>query len=132
MVIEMPVKLGTVDLHNVLNWEEEEVSSVPVKRVIRKSSPTVQAQYFVREPRRITLTVRLTAAEKASLRTLKNLFQWQELCDFEAVGACTEFNPEFVDFVWIEKISTRWSSRFKSATCDTPWVYVINLICSQT
>jgi len=120
MVVEMVVKIGTVELPNVLNWEEEEVSSVPVKRVIRKTTPTVQAQYFTREPRKIVITTRLTTAERTDLRALKNLFQWQELYDYD---------DSFVDYVWIEKLGVRWArAEFK----DTPWVYMIDLICSQT
>ena len=116
----MTVRIGAIALENVLNWEEEEVSGVPVKRVIRKTSPTVQAQYFSREPRKIFITTRLTAAEKASLRALKNEFNWQPLYDYD---------NSFVDYVWIEKIRARWG---KPEFNDTPWVYTIDLICSQT
>ena len=134
MVIEMPVYIGTVALENVLGWEEEESMTIPVKRVIRKTSPTTQAQYFVREPRRITITARLTRAEKNSLRSLKNEANWQFLCDHNCVPPCSDVNSEFVDYVWIEKLDTRWSPEFKGSTpsYDTPWVYTIMLICSQT
>jgi len=112
------VKIGTVELPNVLNWEEEEVSSVPIKRVIRKTTPTVQAQYFIREPRKITITTRLTSLEKQSLRDLKNEFNWQELYDYD---------DSFVDCVWIEKLDARWA---RAEFHDTPWVYTVYLICS--
>lgn len=129
MVIEMPVKIGTVDLSNVLNWEEEEVSSIPVKRVIRKTSPTTQAQYFIREPRKIVITARLTPAEKLSLRNLKNQFNWQPLCDYEATGACGVANSEFVDYVWIEKINHNYRGNIDR---KYRWSSIISLICSQT
>ena len=116
----MVVKIGTVELPNVLDWDEDEVSSVPVKKVIRKVTPTVQAQYFVREPRKIVITTRLTSAEKTSLRALKNEFNWQELYDYD---------DSFVDYVWIEKLGVRWA---RAEFHDTPWVYTIDLICSQT
>jgi len=109
-----------VTLNNVLNWEEEEASTVPVKRVIRKTSPTVQAQYFVREPRKIVITTRLTSVEKTDLRAKKNEFNWQALYDYD---------DSFVDYVWIEKLGVRWA---RAEFHDTPWVYTIDLICSQT
>lgn len=116
----MTVQIGTVSLYNVLNWEEEEVSTIPVKRVIRKRTPTTQSQFFDREPRRIFITTRLTTAEKASLRSLKNEFSWQALYDYD---------NSFVDYVWIEKLHVRWA---RAEFNDTPWVYTIDLICSQT
>lgn len=124
------VYLGTVSLPNVLNWEEEEVSSIPVKRVVRKTSPTTQAEYFTREPRKITLTTRLSRTEKDSLRDLKNEFSWQPLCDYDCTPPCNSANPAFVDYVWIEKIGTRWAPEFKGS--GTPWLYSVYLICSQT
>lgn len=129
MVIKMTVYIGTVALENVLDWEEEESMTIPIKHVIRKATPTTQAEYFDRSPRKIIITARLTRAEKQSLRDLKNVANWQPLCDYGCTPPCNSANADFVDYVWIEKLHTRWR---KPEFRDTPWVYTINLICSQT
>ena len=116
----MVVKIGTVELENVLTWEEEEEDTIPKKCVVSKTTPTVQAEFFSRSPRILTLTTRLTKAEKLALRTLKNNFAWQPLYDYD---------DTFIDYVWIERISTEWR---KERYHSTPWLYTIMLICSTT
>jgi hypothetical protein len=116
----MVVKIGTVDLSNVLNWDEEESSVIPKKKVLSKTTPTVQAEFFSRDARIITLKVRLTKAEKLLLRNLKNTFSWQPLYDYD---------DTFVDYVWIERMTVEWRKR---EFHNTPWVYQIMLICSTT
>lgn len=116
----MTVRIGTVELENVLTWEEEETNVIPKKRIVSKSTPTVQAEFFSRDPRTIVLKARLTSAEKLALRNLKNNFAWQPLYDYD---------DTFIDYVWIEKITTEWQ---KERFHDTPWVYDITLICSSS
>jgi len=125
----MVVKLGTMDLNNVLSWEEENVITIPIKKPVRKLAPTTQSDYFTRTPKRIIITTRLTPAEKTQLRNLKNEHCWQPLCDFHATGVCNEANSDFIDYVWIEKITHDWRG-----DVDTThrWLGTINLICSQT
>lgn len=116
----MVVKIGTVELHNVLTWNEEETAIIPKKRIVSKSTPTVQAEFFSRDPRTIVLKARLIATEKRALRNLKNNFAWQPLYDYDNT---------FIDYVWIERITTDWQ---RGTFHDTPWVYDITLICSRT
>ena len=116
----MVVKIGTVNLANVLTWEEEEESTIPIKRIVSKPTPTVQAEFFSRSPRIITLKTRLTRAEKLALRNLKNNFAWQPLYDYDNT---------FVDYVWIEKIPSEWRG---DEDATYPWLVTITMICSST
>lgn len=116
----MVVKIGTVELQNVLTWNEDEEDIIPKKKIVSKSTPTVQAEFFSRSPRGIVLKARLTASEKLALRNLKNQFAWQPLYDYD---------DTFIDYVWIEKITTEWQ---RGTFHDTPWVYSIILVCSST
>jgi len=116
----MTVRIGTVSLENVLSWDEDEEATIPKKRIVSKTTPTVQAEFFSRSPRVITLGTKLTKAEKLALRNLKNVFAWQPLYDYD---------DSFIDYVWIERISTRWQ---KEKDHTLPWFYDITLICSST
>ena len=116
----MTVSIGTVDLENVLAWEEDEEMTMPRKRIVRKPTPTSQAAYFVRMPRQIVITAKMNSVKKAELRTLKNQGCWQPLYDYD---------DSFVDYVWVEKISTRWQREKDNLL---PWVSDILLICSST
>ena len=117
----MAVILGTVTLDEVLTWEEEETTTVPIKMVVRKTTPTVQEQYFTRTPRRINIVARCTAAVKLSLRNLKNLCVWQDLYDYDGVT--------WVDHVWIESLIPDWAG---DQDKNFPWHIRIALICSST
>lgn len=117
----MAVILGTVTLDNVLTWDEEETTEIPIKMVVRKTTPTHQGQYFTRSPRRINITARCTATIKADLRTLKNLCVWQALYDYDGVT--------FVDYVWIESLAPEWRG---DEDKNFPWHTRISLICSST
>lgn len=125
----MPVKLGTVDLDNVLSWEEEDRVTVPIRKIIRKTTPTVQTEYYVRHPKKIIIRARMTAVEKLQIRNLKNQNCWQPLCDFWATGTCNSANSEFIDYVWVEKLEHDWRGD-KDHTYK--WLSTITLICSQT
>jgi len=116
----MVVKIGIVNLNNVLRWEEDEVSGIPKKRVVGKTSPTVQAEFFTREPKIISLVMRMTKAEKQSLETLRNQFSWQQLYDYD---------DTFIDWVWIEKITPMWRGDIDE---DYPWEVSMSLVCSST
>lgn len=117
----MAVILGTVTLSEVLSWNEEETTTIPVKRVVRKTTPTTQSQYFVREPRKINITDRCTAATKLALRNLKNQHAWQTLYDYDGIT--------LVDYVWIESLSPEWEG---DQDKNYPWHTRISLICSST
>ena len=116
----MAVVIGSVTLSEVLNWEEEETSTIPIKHVVRKDVPTTQAEYFTRTPRTITIETRCTKTTKDSLRTLKNQHDWQALYDYDG---------SFIDYVWVETLSPRWQG---DVDYDYPWLVRIQLICSAT
>lgn len=117
----MTVKLGSVDLNNVLTWEEEEEDIIPKKRIVRKTTPTTQSAYFSRMPRMIYLTLRVTATEKASIRALKNQFVWQTLYDYDGIT--------LVDYVWIEHVEPKWRGAVDK---NYPWELALTLVCSST
>lgn len=117
----MAVILGSVTLENVLTWEEEESDTIPIKRIIRKSTPTTQSKYYVRTPRVITISVRANVTEKANIRNLKNQFLWQQLMDYDGIT--------LVDYVWIQDVKSRWRGDIDK---DYPWQVDIVLICSMT
>ena len=117
----MAVTLGTVTLTEVLTWDEDETVEIPVKRVVRKTSPTTQPQYFTRTPRRINIVARCTATVKANLRTLKNQYAWQTLYDYDGVT--------LVDYVWIENLNPEWAG---DQDKNYPWHIRIALVCSST
>ena len=116
----MAVILGSVTLSEVLNWEEEETSTIPVKRIVRKDGPTTQAEYFTRTPRIITIEARCTKTTKDAIRTLKNQHNWQPLYDYDGT---------FIDNVWLETPTSRWQG---DVDYDYPWLMRITLICSST
>lgn len=116
----MAVVIGTVTLSEVLNWEEEETVTIPIKRVVRKDSPTTQAEYFTRTPRVITIETRCTKTTKDNLRSLKNQFNWQPLYDYDGT---------YIDHVWMEGLSPRWRG---DIDYDYPWQVRLTLICSST
>jgi len=117
----MTVRIGTVSLERVLDWEGEEEITIPVKRIVRKTScGTSQSDYPTRTPRRIHLTVKVTATKKIEIRNLKNQAVWQELYDYD---------DTFVDWVWIEALRPRWARERDS---DFPWQIRIDLLCSTT
>lgn len=115
----MVVRLGSLTLNNVLNWEEEEIEEVPIKRPMR-ADPAVQSTYFIREPRRIIITTKLNNSEKIACEALEDICDWQELYDYD---------DSFVDYVWIEKVKFNWRG---DEDKTYPWLTALNLICSQT
>jgi hypothetical protein len=117
----MAVILGTVTLSEVLTWSEEETVEIPIKRVVRKSTNTIQSAYFTRTPRMISITARCTATIKSDLRTLKNQYLWQTLYDYDGTT--------LVDYVWIEKLEPDWRG---DQDKNYPWYINITLICSST
>jgi hypothetical protein len=116
----MTVRIGTVNLQNILTWEEEETDYIPKKRIVSKKTPTTQSEFFSIDPRTITLKARLTKAEKLALRNLKNQFAWQPLYDYD---------DAFIDYVWIERIYSPWRG---DEDATYPWLVTITLICSTT
>jgi len=125
----MPVKIGTVTLDHVLTWVEDDTEEIPVKKVVRKTTPTTQSQYFTVYPRLIDITARCTKTVKNALRTLQNQHDWQPLCDYDCVGDCNSANVAFVDYVWMEKCKPEWQG---DRDKNTPWHITISLICSAT
>lgn len=115
----MVVYLGPVNLDNIRSWDGEGSSTIPIKKVIRKSTPTMQAQYYCRTPRQIVLTARVTSAYKEALHTMRNLHTWQQLLDYDGVTK--------VDDVWIEKVSESWKGDEDESY---PWLVTIQLLCS--
>ena len=116
----MTVKIGSVDLHNVLNWEEDDLVTIPIKRPVGRKTPTSQSKFFTRTPKNIVITARVTPTEKTSIRALKNEFAWQPLYDYD---------DSFIDYVWIEKLTHDWRGDV-DRTCR--WLSTLYLICSQT
>lgn len=104
----------------VLSWHEEEVTPIPIKNIIRKSTPTVQANYWHREPRKIELELKVTRTKKQALEDCKHLHGWNQLYDFDG---------EVIDWVWIESLSWRWAG---NEDHNYPWRGKLVLICSGT
>ena len=125
----MAVTIGTVTLDHVLSWVEDDTEEIPVKKVVRKTTPTTQSQYFTVYPRMIDITARCTRVTKDALRVLQNQHSWQPLCDYDCVGACNVANPAFVDYVWMEKVKPEWQG---DRDKNTPWHITMTLICSAT
>lgn len=112
----MPVSVGGVTLSEVLNWEEETTVGVPIKDVVRKTTPTVQSEYFTRSPRMITISARVTASVKASLETLRDQFVWHVLLDYD---------DSFVCYVWINQCGMSWRG---DVDHNYPWLAQLQLI----
>ncbi len=117
----MAVKLGSVTLEHTLTWDEEATTTIPRKKVIRKTTPTTQAQYFCRTPREIIITARVTLALKEALHTLRNQNAWQALYDYDGVTK--------VDDVWVERVAPSWKGDEDE---DNPWLVTLLLVCSTT
>lgn len=117
----MAVILGSITLDHTLTWDEDATITIPRKKVIRKTTPTTQAQYFARSPREIVITARVTLATKELLHTLKNAHVWQALYDYDGITK--------VDDVWIESVKPSWRGGEDE---DYPWLVTLNLVCSAT
>ena len=117
----MAVKLGSITLEHTLTWDEEATTTIPRKKVIRKTTPTTQSQYFARTPREIVITARVTLAQKEALHVLRNQHVWQALYDYDGVTK--------VDDVWLESVSPSWKGDEDE---DNPWLVTLLLVCSKT
>ena len=113
--------IGGVSLENVLTWDEQTAATIPRKGVIRKPSPTTQAEYYCRTPREIIIKARATAAIKESLITLKNQHVWQVLLDYDGSTK--------VDDIWIEHCNSSWKGDEDE---NNPWLMTLELVCSTT
>lgn len=111
---------GVIELEHILNWHEEEEVPIPIKRIVRKESPTVQAEYFVRLPRRIELELKSSKSEKVALESCKHCHGWLELYDYDR---------SFVDAVFIERLNYRWA---RDEDHVYPWRGRMTLLCSST
>jgi len=111
---------GEVGLERVLNWHEEEEVSIPIKRIVRKESPTVQAEYFARLPRRIELELKSSRSEKVLLEACKHRHGMVDLYDYDET---------FVDCVWIERLNYGWVG---GSDHNYPWRGRLVLLCSST
>lgn len=114
----MTVKIGTVELNNVVDWNEEEETSIPKKRIVRRPKVTTQAEYFSCTPRKIRITAKMTSVEYANLVTLMDTLDLQPLYDYDGVT--------LVDYVWIENLHRTWA---RNEDNYYPWVVEITLIC---
>jgi len=115
----MSVVIGSVTLSEVLNWKEETTVSVPIKSVVRKTTPTVQSEYFARLPKMITIEARCTRTIKADLEDLRDEFRWHVLLDYDGT---------FVAYVWIEQLSPSWRG---DIDYDYPWLVQLRLISTE-
>lgn len=117
----MAVILGTITLEHTLTWDEDATTTIPRKKVIRKTTPTTQSQYFCRTPREIVITARVTGVTKEALHTLRNAHVWQALYDYDGITK--------VDDVWIESVKPSWKGGEDE---DNPWLVTLYLVCSTT
>jgi len=117
----MAVVIGSVTLEVVLDWDEDEEMTIPIKRIVRKTtSGTTQSDFPTRTPRHIIITAKHTTTTKLAIRNLKNQAVWQTLYDYDGT---------FVDHVWMEKLRHRWRG---DQDHNYPWVMTLDLICSTT
>lgn len=117
----MAVVIGSVTLEDVLDWDEDEEITIPVKKIIRKTScGTTQSDYPTRTPRYIVIIAKYTATTKLAIRNLKNEAIWQQLYDYDG---------SFVDYVWMQKVHHKWIG---DEDHNLPWLLTLNLICSTT
>lgn len=117
----MAVILGSITLDHVLSWDEQATMTIPRKKVIRKTTPTTQSEYWCRTPREIILRARVTSVTKEALHTLRNAHAWQDLYDYDGVTK--------VDDVWLESVRPSWKGDEDE---DYPWLVELNLVCSST
>ena len=104
----------------VIDWNEDEGVPTPIKRLVRKESPTTQAEYSTRLPRIISLEGMCTKTNRNCLEDLKHTHQWLKLYD-------SYDSP--TDYVWIESLSSRWAG---DEDHNYPWNVRMTLICSTT
>lgn len=108
----------------VISWDEDEGIPTPIKRLVRKESPTTQAEYFVRLPRLIELEGMCTKPHKDCLEALKHAHQWVKLYDAYSLS-----DERLIDEVWIEYLHSRWAG---DEDHHYPWHVRMVLICSTT
>lgn len=109
------VELEDLTLEFILRYEEEKVVSIPIKRIIRKGSPTTQAQYHTKEPKRRIIECWLNSSEKQLLYDIKHEVDWQPWRE----------NGVVTSYVWIEKVEVRWD---KPLNKNRPWFTRIYMI----
>jgi len=111
-------------LDYVLSWDEDEGVPTPIKRLVRKESPTTQVEYFTRLPRIIELEGKATKTHRNCLEDLKHNHQWLRLYEDYSLG-----DEGFIDWVWLEYLSSRWAG---DEDHNYPWHIRMTLICSTT
>jgi len=117
----------TVTLDRILEWEEVKVSWIPVQNPIGEEalvglpiscSDNTYIPYSV-DPRIITIRSRLSRTNKTTMESLRDLFDWLRLYDYDGV---------LIDYVWMGDSRFNWLG---DEAYDYPWMAELKLICSS-
>jgi len=112
------IVLGSFTFQRLLDWDEVKTRLIPRKPLIGSAnSPETAAS--IGKPKSLTFTARVTPAEKTSLRTLQEQYEWQQLTEDAAL----------IDYFWIEEVEFRFR---QVESVDKPWLATVTIIASTT
>ncbi len=114
----MPViKLGSFTFEKLLDWDEIKTRRVP-RQIDVADVGDVDTQSSIVKPRIITFTARVTNTEKATIRSMQETFNWQELTEDGAR----------IDWFWMDEVEFRFR---QVEHVDAPWIATVVMVASS-